>query len=198
MKKILYSLVMIAAVSAVAIGATRAYFTDQEVLSDNVLAAGKVDIDLRGDGPMEILLGTDQYFQGGLVPGEYSPDLFEMIVYNQGWGVSTIPVKYRFRTEFVDQSVPGYWELLRVRVRHNFAGSPDPANWPIVYQGSLNNLSVNSIDNAIADYLDPNISHVYYFEFGLSSSAGNVYQGASADFRIVVDATQYNNPGWDE
>jgi predicted ribosomally synthesized peptide with SipW-like signal peptide len=198
LKRIILGVFSIALVIALVAGVTYAYFTDTETEENNQLYAGKVNIDLRGDGTHEILLETTQSFKGGLVPGLYDPKIFEMDVYNQGWGVSTIPVKYRFKSEFVSQSVGGYWELLKVRVRHTYAGTANPSAWPVVYDGLLKDLNVNSIDHAIADYLDPNITHVYYFEYGLDSSAGNIYQGANATFNIVVDATQYNNPGWTE
>lgn len=200
MKRAIISLFSILLVAGLAVGITRAYFTEQEKIDENQLYAGKVNIDLRGGGAagMKVLLDTTQYFKGGLVPGLYDPALFEVDVYNQGHGVSTIPVKYRFTSQFVSESVGGYWDLLWVKVHHYYAGTADPAGWPVVYTGLLKNLSVNSIDHAIADYLDPNITHVYYFEYGLDSTAGNVYQGANAQFNIVVDATQWNNPGWTE
>lgn len=196
MKKILLSLAMIAMVSTVAVGATKAYFTETETVSGNVLTAGKVDIDLRPGTPMSILLGTIGPSGSGLIPGQYGPGLFQIDVYNQNYPVSTIPVKYRFSTEFVSQSEGGYWELLWVKVHHTFAGTANPAGWPVVYEGLLKDLNINSIDNAIADFLDPNITHVYYFEYGLASTAGNIYQGANATFNLKVDATQSTNPGW--
>jgi predicted ribosomally synthesized peptide with SipW-like signal peptide len=198
MKKILMSILTIAIVSVVAVGFTKAYFTDTQAVTDNTLTAGKVNIDVRPGTPMNILLDTTQSFKGGLVPGQYDPTLFEVNVYNQGWGVSTIPVKYRFTTEFVSQSVGGYWDLLWVKVHHTYAGTPNPASWPVVYEGLLKNLNLNSVDNAIADFIDPNITHVYYFEYGLDSTTGNIYQGANAKFNLRVDATQSTNPGWSE
>ncbi len=199
MKKILLSLLMIATVAVGAIGATQAYFTDREVLGTNTMAAGKVDIDLQGaDSVHEVLLNTTQSFKGGLAPGQFSSDIFHMEVYNQGWGVSTLPVKYRITSQYLSQSVGGYWDLLWVRVRHTFAGTANPSAWPVIYQGLLKDLDINSVDHAIADYLDPNITHVFYFEYGLDSSAGNAYQGANATFNILVDATQSTNPGWSE
>lgn len=198
MKRIFISLLLILSVGVVAIGATQAYFTDTETITNNIMTAGKVDIDLRGAAQHQILLDVTQSFKGGLVPGSYDPALFELDVYNQGWGVSTIPVKYRMTAQGVNQSVPGYWDLLWVKVHHTYAGTPNPASWPVVYEGLLKNLNLNSVDNSISDFLDPNITHVFYFEYGLDASAGNAYQGANAQFNIVVDATQSTNPGWTE
>lgn len=189
---------MIVMVAVGAIGATQAYFTDTDTLGVNTLTAGKVDIDLRGDGIHSILLDTTQSFEGGLAPGIYGPGLFHLEIYNQGWGVSTLPVKYRMTSAFVSESKSGYWDLIWVKVRHTYAGTANPAGWPVVYEGLLKNLSLNSVDNAIADYLDPNITHVFYIEYGLDSTAGNQYQGANAQYNLIVDATQVNNPGWTE
>lgn len=194
MKRILLSLLIIFLAAIGVIGATQAYFTEQEVLGVNTLTAGKVDIDLRGDGVHSVLLGTSS----GLAPGIYGPGLFHLEIYNQAGGVSTLPVKYRMTSQYVGESEPGYWDLIWVKVHHTNAGTANPASWPVVYQGLLKNLNLNSVDNAIADYLDPNITHVYYFEYGLDSTAGNEYQGANAQFNLIVDATQTNNPGWTE
>lgn len=198
MKKIFISLLLILSVGAVAIGATQAYFTDTQTVTNNIMTAGKVDIDLRGAANHRIVLDTTQSFRGGLVPGSYDPTLFNLSVYNKGWGSSTIPVKYRMSSQFVSESKTGYWDHLLVIVRHSYAGRPDPASWPVVYEGLLKDLNVNSIDNFIADFLEPNITHEFYFQYGLDSPAGNIYQGANAQFNIVVDATQSTNPGWTE
>ena len=198
MKRIFLSLVVIAIAAVAGIGATHAYFTDTATINNNIMTAGKVDIDLRQGTPMTVLLDTTQSFIGGLVPGQYGPGLFEVDVYNQGWGVSTIPVKYKFSADFVNQSVGGFWDLLWVKVHHTFAGTSNPSAWPVVYEGLLKNLNLNSVDSAISPFLDPNITHVYYLEYGLDSGAGNAYQGANATFNLVVNATQSTNPGWSQ
>ncbi|MBM4402030.1 MAG: hypothetical protein FJ044_02195, partial [Candidatus Cloacimonetes bacterium] len=51
MKKIIKSLGVIAAMSVIVIGATRAYFSDQETSKGNVLSAGTIDISVDGQNP---------------------------------------------------------------------------------------------------------------------------------------------------
>lgn len=52
MKRILLSLLTVAAVSAVAIGATRAFFSDTETSKDNKISAGKLDLSVNGQNPL--------------------------------------------------------------------------------------------------------------------------------------------------
>jgi len=95
MKRIIMSLAMIVMVGASTIAATRAWFTDQEVLGTNTLSSGKLNVDLRGANAagINIPVDTTQTFEGGLLPGkEFGP--YEVQVYNLGWGESTTPVKF--------------------------------------------------------------------------------------------------------
>ena len=46
MKKILISVLSIAVVGAVAFGATRAFFSDTETSTGNILAAGAIDLEI--------------------------------------------------------------------------------------------------------------------------------------------------------
>ncbi len=107
-------------------------------------------------------------------------------------------MKYRITEAFTSQSVGGLYQLLNVRVRHTFCGTPTPSGWPIVYNGALQGFDVNSIDDAISDTLGINITHCYYFEFQLDDSAGNAYQNQTVAFDLVFDATQPQNPGWSQ
>lgn len=63
MKKILLSLAMIAMVSAVAVGATKAYFSDTETVLGNTFAAGKLDLELGAGNPIPFSVSN-------LVPGQ--------------------------------------------------------------------------------------------------------------------------------
>ncbi len=53
MKKILVSLSIIAAVAAVIVGATTAYFSDTETSTGNTLTAGTLDLYVNGQNPLE-------------------------------------------------------------------------------------------------------------------------------------------------
>ncbi len=117
MKKIFLSLLMIATVAVGAIGATQAYFTDQEVLGTNTFSSGKLDVELRGDYTNGIVIpvNTTQSFEGGMVPGtQFGP--YAVQVYNKGWGQSTVPVKYQWSSVFVGGSQLLY-DKINVKVR---------------------------------------------------------------------------------
>ncbi len=189
MTKITKSLVMIALVAVLAIGATGAYFTDQETVAGNTFTAGQVDIDIRG------ACSTPQNFTN-MAPGVWTaPCHYE--IYNLA---NSLPVKYRFYNSKVSESVAGYYNKLNVIVRHTHAGTANPGSWPIVYQGQLKNLLVDSTTTSgiISTSLGTNITHVYYMEFQLDPSTGNAYQAATATADFIFDATQTNNPGWSQ
>ncbi len=192
MTRITKSLVMIALVAALAVGATGAYFTDQETVAGNTFTAGKVDIDIRG------ACSSPQTFSN-MAPGVWTAPC-EYQIYNQNTPVSTLAVKYRFYDSKVSESVVNYYNKINVIVRHTHAGTPNPGSWPIVYQGQLKNLMVDSTSTSgiISTSLGVNNTHVYYMEFQLHSSTGNAYQSATATADFVFDATQTNNPGWSQ
>lgn len=169
-----------------------AWFTDQESIVGNTVTAGEVDISINPEG------STHPFTVSNLMPGDWTTN-YNLGVYNSG---STVPVKYRITSDFVSDTAGGFYNLIQVRAGHTFAGTP--GNWCqegsglIKYDGPLYLLDVNSIDDGISDTLGLNITHVWQFCFGLDESTTNVYQGASATFDIVVDATQEDNPGWSE
>lgn len=186
-KKILSSLLIITTVIVLAVGATGAYFTDQESVLGNSFTAGQVDIDIRGAG------ASPQTFTG-MAPGVWTSPV-EYQIYNLA---HSLPVKYKFAATKVSQTEPGMYGKLNVRVRHTHAGTLNPGSWPIVYTGSLSGMNIQSPIHAISGTLGTNITHVYYMEFQLDSSAGNVYQGDTVVFDLIFDATQSDNPGWTE
>jgi predicted ribosomally synthesized peptide with SipW-like signal peptide len=185
-RAILVVLVAIMAIAVVGYGAV-AYFTD-EVTAQGTYSSGRVDISK--------LPAAKTFTVSNLIPGEWtSPE--EMSIYNSG---STTSVKYKFSATKDSESVAGFGDNINVIVRHTFAGSPNPAGWPIVYQGPLKNLNIDSTatPGVIASTLGENITHVYYYQFQLASSAGNQYQSQNAQFTIKYHATQASNPGWNQ
>jgi predicted ribosomally synthesized peptide with SipW-like signal peptide len=193
MKRLLISALIVLGVGTFAIGATLAFFTDQEEVLGNTIQTGSLDFDLRGDASTTFTLTN-------LVPGGDFTTPMRLDVYNQNTPVSTVPIKYRFYDRFGTESVSGLYNKMNVIVRHTFAGTSNPEAWPIVYQGKLKNMVVDSTSTpgVIASTLGVNITHVYYLQFQLDSSAGNQYQNANATFDIVADATQSTNPTWTE
>jgi hypothetical protein len=164
-----------------------AWFTDQATVPVSA-TTGEINFVVDGEDSAGITLAD-------LMPGVWT-NLYHVDVYNTA--SSTDEVKYRIREGNETQSVAGLYNKLQVRVYHYFCGTPSPELWPIVEEGNLNGFSVNSIDDAIADYLGVNIHHCYYFQFRLAPSAGNEFQNQSATFDLIFDATQPENPGWAE
>jgi hypothetical protein len=162
-----------------------AWFTDQATVPVSA-TTGEIAFDVNGADSAGITL-TD------LMPGVWTGQ-YEVNAYNTA--LSTDEVKYRIREGNEAQSLAGLYNLLQVRVQHTFCGTVSPATWPVVEEGPLNGFSVNSIDDAIVDYLGVNITHCYLFSFRLAPSAGNTFQNQSATFDLIFDATQPENPGW--
>ena len=195
MKKLLFSLLSIGVVSAIAIGATRAYFTDREVLGENEISTGRVDVDIRGPYSDGIIIPVDttQTFEGGLFPGREFGE-FAIQVYNQGWGMSTTPIKYSWTSEYTGGSEDLYNKLM-VKVREgNCDWDPSTAGNTLKDYVYLKNMGrVASLSN-----LGVNITRCTWFWFKLPANADNSYQGLTTQFNLILDATQYDNPGWNE
>ncbi len=178
MKKLLLSVFAIGVVSLAAFGATRAYFSDQDTVLGNTITTGKVDIDLRGTA-------STTFHLTGLMPGVWTQPM-QLEIYNLG---NSYPVKYRMTDRFVSNTVPNFYNKINLRVRHTYAGTENPAEWPVKFTGKLADLSLDS-SSSISEILGSNITHVYYLEFQLDPSTGNSYMGASATFDLLVDAIQ--------
>lgn len=161
-----------------------AWFTDTDTVAVTA-TSGQIDIQSNELEPFTMT---------NLLPGVWT-DNFDMNVYNTA--ASTTAIKYRITDQFTGGSGPLFNELL-VRVKHTFCTSSDRGTWPVVWEGQLQNLDVNSIDHAISDTLGINISHCYGLEFSLPTTAGNAFQNLSTTFNIVTDATQPENPGWSQ
>jgi hypothetical protein len=189
LKAMLAALVALLMTGVLAVGliGSAAWFTDQDTIPVTG-TTGEIEFQTNGPHTAGITLTN-------LLPGVWS-SLYSIDVYNTAG--STTPVKYRITDAFTSQSIGGLYGLMNAQVRHTFCGTPTPASWPVVYSGLLQDLDLNSIDHAIADTLGVNITHCYFFEFGLASSAGNAFQGQSVAFDLVFDATQPQNPGWSQ
>ncbi len=164
-----------------------AWFTGQDTIPVTG-TTGKIVFQTNGPNTAGITLSN-------LLPGAWTPQYY-VEVYNTAG--STTAVKYRITDAFKTESVAGLFDKVNVRVRHTFCGTGTPGAWPVVYVGPIGGLAVNSVDNAISDTLDVNISHCYWFDFQLDSTAGNAFQNKTTTFDLVFDATQPENPGWSE
>jgi hypothetical protein len=175
---------LLTATMALGIVTSGAWFTDSDTVAVTA-TSGRIDIQANELQPFTV---------GNILPGVWT-DNYDMNVYNTA--NSTTPVKYRITDQFAGGN-GALFNALLVRVKHDHCTGADRGTWPVVWQGNLNALDVNSIDHAISDTLGVNITHCYAFEFALPSSAGNTYQNLSTTFNLVTDATQPENPGWAE
>jgi predicted ribosomally synthesized peptide with SipW-like signal peptide len=178
---------LLAATLGFGVVGSAAWFTDQDTIPVTG-TTGQIVFQTGGPNTAGITLSN-------MLPDQWS-SLYQVDVYNTAQ--STTAVKYRITDAFTSQSVGGLYQLLNVRVRHTFCGTPTPGSWPVVYNGLLEDLDLNSIDHAIADTLGVNITHCFFFEFQLDDSAGNAFQNQTVAFDLVFDATQPQNPGWSQ
>ncbi len=164
---------------------TSAWFTSQA--TDPVTAtAGKLHVSFNGADATSITISN-------MAPGEWT-NPYEVFVYNSAPG--TLPLKYRLTSAFTGGDA-AMFNKLNVRVHHTYCGTANPGSWPVVWgDGALNALDVRSNSSAgiIANPLDVNITHCFYYQFMLDTSAGNDYQGDSATFNLVVDGAQPADP----
>lgn len=194
MKNIIKSLVLVVAVAAVAGMATYAYFTDQAVVAGNTYSAGTLDFTLNGE-----MTETQHVTLANMEPTATEwTEPYRMKVYNKA---NSMDIKYRFADRFVSQSVAGFYDKLNVKVVHGHCDGayPGDVNPTYTWAGRLTDLNYDSITHSIGGgKLLPNITHCFALYFQLDETAGNSMQGANAVADIVVDGTQFDNPGWTE
>ena len=164
-----------------------AWFTSQA--TDPVTTtAGYLHVSFNGADAASITISN-------MAPGEWTGP-YEVNVYNSAPG--TLPLKYRITSAFTGGD-GNMFNLLNVRVRHTYCGSPNPGSWPVVWGAAgLSALDVrsNTTPGIIANPLGVNITHCFFYEFQLDPSAGNSFQGDSATFNIVVNGAQPADPSF--
>lgn len=191
MKSIIKSLLIIVAVAAVAGGATYAYFTHTETVTGNTFSTGSLSFNLRKTNTDTINL---PFKFDGMTPGKCADG--QLNVFNHS---DSITMKYRFYFAPTGGSPIPYDKITvdAYKCDHYDSGS-HCASWTLVKSGLLKNLD-GSADHIVSPANeDPNISNYWKFHFCLDSSAGNDYQGTTATFNIVGQATQPENPNWTE
>jgi hypothetical protein len=190
---ILGIVVLVAIIALAGTIGTGAFFTSTAQVQNNTLASGTLKVQINSEGGTAIPLNVQN-----LEPGVWLPigQVYELGMYNTG--LSTIPCKYQMTFKnLVDPN--GLTGKINVRVRHTFAGTPNPAAWPVVWQSSFagfNMLSTLPQQGTIVGggILGVNITHVYVFEFQLDPSADNSYQALTATFSLQMDGYQVGDP----
>jgi predicted ribosomally synthesized peptide with SipW-like signal peptide len=179
----------VAAVGVLGLGLTNtgAWFTDQEV-AEVTASSGSVDIAINGQNP-----SSETYTVTNLMPGvESGPYYLEINNFSPN------AVKYRVTSAF-DTGSQYLFDGMQVRVEHgNCVGGTVANAYDIEPLKLLSNLNFNSSESITNDVLPQGNSHCFNFFFRLPPSADNTYVGLTTTFDIVVDATQPENPGFNE
>lgn len=184
MRKILVSIFTIVLVASAAVVTTGAYFTDQVVSANNSGRAGKLYLKLTGEV-------SPTFTVTKLEPGQWATPI-NMGVENES-NDHGLAFKYRFTSVYASQTKPGFYNKLTLKVWQYANGS-----WRERYSGLLKDLSISADDFTSMRNLLNGREHLWRWQIGLDSSAGDVFQGAKATFNIVADATQTTNTGWSE
>jgi len=211
MKRLLLSILVIGVVSLGAFAATRAYFSDQETVLGNNITTGFLEINLDGLGgsiyhnsmrfPQNLAPGMSTKWtspSGGdrilgleikVAPGSMKPNHYEAeFVFNNfvdgypSHGLPSTMDEYTKAVEVVQlhtQTVPGwsYTDLL---------SQIDDTQDGVLGFRSLFDLQRSTIDN-IPVGVD---STTLRFEFRMSTSAGNMFQGDSIMLDLHIGAAQ--------
>lgn len=210
-KLIILTTAAVAAVAAFGVIGSGAWFTDSErVEVDASSASLDIQLEVKEPGPA----GGCATFAGtadngtpvswdltNLAPGDVRIRCIN--VQNKPSPASTLPVKYRYRTE----NAVGDPTLLaaNLTVSRGFCVDAGITSPTVIYSGSVLGLTGGNIDGTeeyVGDdgswngTLPVNTTHCYEFRITIPDSLGNGFQGRSGSFDIAVDATQEANPGW--
>lgn len=213
MKKILLSLVTIAAVGALAVGASRAFFTDTEKSVGNTFTTGTIDIAVDGNNPW-----SRNYSMGDMKPSQVG--YINFVVKNVGTNpVNLYKTLGNFATTEITQSeskcfaIAGTWEGsictggtlpndMQKTIRYDMRVElykEDPtavtANnemywWETIYQDS-DNIRLDALPQQMFLGMIPVGHYMKVIQsYHMASETGNAYQGNNLSFDITLDATQ--------
>jgi predicted ribosomally synthesized peptide with SipW-like signal peptide len=182
---------LVASVLAIGAATSGAWFTDQEKV-EVTATAGKLDVQLTVaelnlpttpcQAPVVSNPNTVPWTASGLEPGGVAQSRCINIK-----NVESIPVKFRFTSEYL-----GYdWAWLNLKVQQ--FNCPNGANiGPVpAYDGPVSGLNVVN-----AGPLAQGDEDCYRFDLYVPETVSNGYQGYTAKFNIVADATQPSNPAF--
>jgi predicted ribosomally synthesized peptide with SipW-like signal peptide len=199
MKKILASLAIIVAVSSVAVGATKAYFTDQANLDNNTFATGILEIRLDGQ---EVLPGLSVT---AAAPGTQGEKIFTLSNYGPPHfgGPSTLDAKGLTVSVANATGDSGLYSALWAKLYANadWGGCSNPGTNPYVagkgctvYNGLLSALSNEDILMATQWGLHPVLAHGNSFTMTLDIELPETHtdqgalMGKSTTFDLLFNA----------
>lgn len=200
MKRILLSLTVIVVAASAAIAGTLAYFTSESEITNNTIATGTLELTT---SPTSSLISygniypgwhyQDEGHWGSYIDGDPEADIR---VTNTG----SLPLKYRVKANLTgDDNSDELLETLLVKLSVNKGTG---GGWETVYSGNLKGL----LDYQVVDTNFDTTGHSDWYGEGqlirvnsaLRPTAGNDIQNKAVNFDLVFEATQTNNPGWNE
>jgi predicted ribosomally synthesized peptide with SipW-like signal peptide len=214
MKKILLSLVTIGAVAALAVGASRAYFSDTEKSVGNTFTTGTIDIAVDGQNPW-----AKSYTMADMKPSQVN--YINFVVHNVGTNpvdlsktLDNFAESENAQSESKCAAISGTWSTasqtcsggtlptdmqntirydLRVEL-YNTNPSADsqakPYWWETIYQDS-DNIRVGSLPKPMYLGMIPVGHYMKVIQsYHMDSETGNNYQGEKLTFDITLDAKQ--------
>jgi len=189
MNKLFTSLLIVTLLGSVAVGATRAYFTDFATSQNNTFTAGTIILNPDPNTPGNFI----PFAIGNMQPGDgvqnESSFYYRVNLRNDG----TLPLRYRVRIEAPASSKNALWNALRVKVGEYSSGP----NKVFGTNLTLNDLESGIVidENVIPTSLDTRVRTVW-FRWYLPEGTGNEAQGLLTSFNIIFEATQVNYSGW--
>ncbi|MFA4999613.1 MAG: hypothetical protein WC519_02730 [Parcubacteria group bacterium] len=126
---------------------------------------------------------------GKLAPGVWdTPKL--MTIKNVG----LLPVRYKIVVKTDTESIPDFSDAILVCVRKANNGTAKNGDWPIIYEGKLNSLLIDSAE--ITGNLDSRSIHCLVWEFKLDETVDNIFQNARTSFTYEFIVAPINNLGY--
>jgi predicted ribosomally synthesized peptide with SipW-like signal peptide len=206
--KILLSLSVIAAVAAIAIGGTVAYFSDTDTSTGNTFTAGTLDLKVGGQDDPRVAVVTISNIQPGWggeywwklkntgsLPGIVSIEITPIINYENGQNEPEALVdstsgdlEGELGAKIWVDKVHLLWTWNKV-TRLN-AGSPNGPQW---WNKSLNDLGGNTLYAPAGNdlgILEPGEEVDFYLKLSLPETVGNEIQSDSVSFDIVFHLDQ--------
>jgi predicted ribosomally synthesized peptide with SipW-like signal peptide len=184
MLRIVKSLLVIVAVAAIATVSTRAYFSSEAEVDDNVFSTGTLEI--RVNGQPEIA----GFNFGPAAPGEGISGQFDVNNYGAPWfaGPSNLPANELVISVEDPNDEPGFsdelYNALYVKIEAN-------RGWPTrmpVYEGPLSLLNEKDLLTPRWTDLIPGSSETVYYSVWLPDTGGDqsALMGLSAQFDFLV------------
>jgi predicted ribosomally synthesized peptide with SipW-like signal peptide len=174
--------VLLGVFGVIQIDGTHAWFTDQDKSEENIISAGTVDPHLK----------AESFTVSNAIPGIWE-EIDKHLYFGNDPNSSTIPIKYKISSEFVDESTKGFFDKIHIAVFKK--GEND---WEQYYKGLLKDLHIGPDQCSAMGKMDVGEGHSWKTMIMVDPSVGNEYQGAKTTFNLVFNSTQSNNTGWSE